>query len=1254
MGIVYEAFDRERDMVVALKTLRSMDAHLLYHFKNEFRGLADLSHSNLCSLYELHESEGHWFFTMEIVDGTDFMSWIKKSDDAKLGTSPTLAAGSGTLVEFGAGRANSGTMLEYGSGTSLPRQESREPGPVQAPSEVTGMPFDEPRLRAALAQLAAGLNALHDAGKVHRDIKPGNILVTSEGRVVIMDFGLVADDVLLAELAATRMIAGTPTFMAPEQGIPGAAVGPSADWYAVGVMLYQILTNRLPFSGTTIQELIDAKRTPPPAPSNAAFGVPLDLAELCHRMLSPDPASRPSGDEVLRLLGSRASAPVLGHGHTEVFVGRRAELLVLHTALAEARKCAVTVFVEGPSGLGKSALVKRFLDEIQGSGTLVLKGRCYAEETVPYKAFDGMFDALSRHLVTMDQYRVMDMFPQSTMLAARLFPTLRRIPVFANAVTHIPDISAMEMRTRAFASVVELIARVAAMQPLVLFVDDLQWADPDSLLLLRELLQPATGNSAPGGAGPLALVFVASIRTGEATSDFAASVARTTGIDPRWIKIGPLPPDDATFLVERLLPRDTVTDQQRHAIAREAAGHPLFLAELAHHVSLHADSDLASATQLDEALWQRTMALDHDTRHLLHVIAVAGSPIDMRTAADGAGLTPTRCAPLANALRVARFVKTSTTATGGNLIEPYHDRVREAVVSRLEPSHFAAVSSHLAHAMIRTGIAETAPEQVVRHLFAAGDTARGRDLAEKAAARALGSLAFDRAAEFLRSALAAGPRDAGHARALHLQLAEALASAGRGGEAAESYLAAANVPGIDENDRLECRRHAADQLLVSGNVDRGLTELRGVLAQLGERVPESPSEALASMGAARAEIDAGPIMFTKSADITYEGQPIPPDPQTALLRLLDVYQSTSLGLVLVDNVRGADFQARAVRLAVQCNDPRRLIRALVFEAIYRAQESEAGRVRAVELLGAAKGIAHHVLPDDAWAKSYFVLGEAFISYYYGRFRRAVELFKECDQRFRALSGVAWEQNTIRIHRLRATDYQGAWGELRSLYDEYMRDAQRRDDRYVGASLTRWFNVLWLAHDRPDLAGADLDRSEWTAPAAGKYHLQHFLELRARVELALYRGDGAAQGSWARPGLDAADGAYLLRIQIARAIADWLLGRIAACEGNLAEIELRATKLDAQQINYAAIWSGLLASAAIAQRGDRAGAIERLTHTAQLSDANDFPLCATIARVRAGQLCGDRAAVEAALAWMTGQDIRNPLRMCEVFAPGFGT
>ncbi len=1202
MGVVYEAHDTARDMTVALKTLRTIDATLLYHFKNEFRSLADLHHVNLVSLYELFETEGQWFFTMELVEGCDFTTWIRPRDDAEARRSaPTLPAVP----------AGSGTILEWAVPATLPSD------PVIA---VPRLPFDEARLRSALVQLAEGLNALHAAGKVHRDIKPGNIQVTPGGRVVIMDFGLAADETLLAEFASGRIIAGTPTFMAPEQSVPGAQVGTAADWFAVGVMLYEVLTSRLPFSGSTFPELLAAKHTPPPAPSAVAANVPHDLADLCSRLLAPAPEARPTGDEVLRILGGKQQRPAMP---ADVFVGRRTELGILHTALADSRKQAVTVFVEGPSGLGKSALVRRFLDEVAGGGTMILKGRCYAEEAVPYKAFDGIVDALSRNLLAMPPSRVATLVPRSAALVARLFPVLQRVPAFAQE--DAIEGAGLELRARAFAALVELFGRVAASQPLLLFIDDLQWADADSMLLLRELIYPP---SAPQ------LALVASVRTGEARPDPGGELAQLARIEPRRLLLAPLAADDAALLVDRLLPREG--SERRQAIAREAAGHPLFLAELAHHLASHGGT---LTTRLDDALWDRALALEHDERHLLQIIAIAGTPIDHKTAADASGLTPTRSAPMIAALRGERFVKTSMTSAGENVVEPYHDRVRESVVSRMDRVLFAQMSGRLAHAMLRAGMGETAPELVVRHLFAAGDAARGRDLAERAAARALGALAFDRAAAFLRSALSAGPRDAAHARALHLALAEALASGGRGAEAADAFLAAGAE--VDDEARLDCRRHAADQLLASGHVDRGLTELAGVLAQLGERVPESPGESLASLETMRTAIDAAPIVLYERAIAD-----IPP----ALLRKLDVYQSTSLGLILVDNVRGADFQARAVRLAIGAGDPRRLLRALVFEAIYRAQEGASGRMRAVDLLNTAGEIARN--RRDPWMDAYLVLASAFSAYYAGRFRHAVVLFEDADVRFRTLPHVAWEQNTVRLHRLRATDYQGAWGKLRALYDEYLRDAQRRDDRYVEASITRWFNVLWLAHDRPDLAGADLDRNVWAAPEEGRYHLQHFLELRARVELALYRGEGAAQGAWARPGLAAAERSHLLRIQIARAIADWLLGRIAACEGAIPEIELRAKKLTEHRINYATIWSGLLTAAAMAQRGDRAAAIAKLDAIAGMADEQTFPLCAAIARVRAGQLAGDDLKIAAAVAWMTTQEIRDPIRMCEVFAPGF--
>jgi serine/threonine protein kinase len=133
MGSVYEALDRERDERIAVKIVSEGNATPLQRFKHEFRALTDLEHPNLVRLGELHEAEGEWFFTMELVPGTDLLSYVTD----------------------GAQRA------------SMPLDALPQPGKPL---------YDEARLRVSFQQLAVGLRALHVTGKVHRDIKPSNTL----------------------------------------------------------------------------------------------------------------------------------------------------------------------------------------------------------------------------------------------------------------------------------------------------------------------------------------------------------------------------------------------------------------------------------------------------------------------------------------------------------------------------------------------------------------------------------------------------------------------------------------------------------------------------------------------------------------------------------------------------------------------------------------------------------------------------------------------------------------------------------------------------------------------------------------------------------------------------------------------------------------------------------------------------------------------------------------------------------------------
>jgi eukaryotic-like serine/threonine-protein kinase len=258
MGVVYRAMDHVRQCQVALKILRQLTPEAVFRLKREYRGLQGIEHPNLVRPGEILEEEGRWFFTMELVEGADFSSYVRSFEPA------------------GQGEARDGEQ---------PRV------------------CDEQRLREAFAQLIDVLAALHGSGTIHRDVKPSNVLVTHRGRVVLLDLGLIADR-WQAEQPRESNIVGTAAYMAPEQAT-AVPVGPEADWYAAGVLLYKTLTGELPFSGAPLS-MIAAKRGAPPAPPSArAAGVPGDLEELCMRLLEPDPRCRPGEAEIRRRLGGR-------------------------------------------------------------------------------------------------------------------------------------------------------------------------------------------------------------------------------------------------------------------------------------------------------------------------------------------------------------------------------------------------------------------------------------------------------------------------------------------------------------------------------------------------------------------------------------------------------------------------------------------------------------------------------------------------------------------------------------------------------------------------------------------------------------------------------------------------------------------------------------------------------------------------------------------------------------------------------------
>ena len=460
------------------------------------------------------------------------------------------------------------------------------------------------------------------------------MLVNDEGRVVVLDFGLVTE---VAQHPEDEGLVGTVSHMAPEQA-EGRAVGPQADEYSLGVVLYQALTARSPFLGAPPEVLRQKQQSDPPSPRSLSAAVPADLDELCMDLLNRDPARRPPAGEVLRRLRQDEDSGLISLGRGDVFIGRRRESDALWEAYERARAGQATaVVVQGESGVGRTTLVRHFAAEVLARvpEAVALSGRCYERESVPYKAVDGLVDALSRLL--RDAHDRAELVPVEAAVLGQVFPVLK---------PYVPERGADEedparLRTRMFAALRELLARLAERGPLVITIDDLQWADQDSLQLLTELMRPP---EAPR------LMLVATVRRSHEAS---------TGLPPPWygitrhlvpLVLDSLPLDEAAELARIL----GAPDAER--VAKEAAGHPLFIDELVRRAR---ESGGGPTLRLDDALWARIQRQGEAARHLLSIVALAGAPLVQETAAVAAALSLDELGRGENGLRGANLVRTT-------------------------------------------------------------------------------------------------------------------------------------------------------------------------------------------------------------------------------------------------------------------------------------------------------------------------------------------------------------------------------------------------------------------------------------------------------------------------------------------------------------------------------------------------------------------------------------------------------------------
>jgi len=431
MGLVLLAEDDALRRRVALKTLKRKDRSSRNRFLREARAAARISHPNVCPIFEVGQEGGRPYLAMELLAGETLASRLRR-------------------------------------------------GPL-TPAETLDVAED----------VLAALAALHDAGVVHRDLKPSNIFLTPHG-AKLLDFGIARElpgDVSLptsTDFTLPGLIVGTPGYMAPEQ-VLGRAADARADLFAAGAVLYEALAGCHPFRGKDAGEALHAALydEPPPltgSPVLAALDAPI------RRALAKKAAERHASARAMADALRQAARTVDESGPTsprEAFVGREAELAWLDERFAAAAGGAGNVaFITGERGVGKTALVGEFVRRLRRRETPItfVAGRC-AEANGPGAAFQPFLDALGRLLTTHAR-------DYASGLLRTYGPTIaQQMPAGL-----VPDPDGLLHRQAAGATKDRVLREAGDFMkaagrsfPIVMFLEDLQWADPASVDLLNHV-----------------------------------------------------------------------------------------------------------------------------------------------------------------------------------------------------------------------------------------------------------------------------------------------------------------------------------------------------------------------------------------------------------------------------------------------------------------------------------------------------------------------------------------------------------------------------------------------------------------------------------------------------------------------------------------------------------------------------------------------------------------------------------------------
>ena len=733
MGTVYRARDPREQRDVALKVLgldRLEDAREVDRFEREVQLAAGLDHPNIVAVYGSGRDAGHLYMAMELVEGQSLRDLLRQG---KLGLEQSLAVAS---------------------------------------------------------QVLAGLEQAHAKRIVHRDIKAENVLVQADGTAKVLDFGVAK---LEGGTVLTRVneILGTVEYMAPEQ-ILGDAVGPATDLYATGVLLYEMLTGVLPFTGDSPATLVYHQLNEEPhAPSFLNPMVSRALDRLVLKLLDKIPENRHGsareGREALEEIRRRQQMldiPSLDlvdqppDQETELrtrnflprFVGRQEELGELRIHFNALGQGGRVVFLAGEAGAGKTRVLEEFARYVEEHGGRSMRGTCFFDHGMgPYMpVLDALGDLLTRRVGGLSDAErqslaqlLEETVPELAGLVTNPGTTAKVRASFSTAFGTEQNQEAA--RQRFFDVIFDLLTAVAREKPLVLVLEDVHWADEGSQELLNYLARRAP---------EIGLLCLATYRPEELAGEEdegtpLAQIMKQLAAEDRLqeVRLDRLERDVVAQLARSIFLEAAFSQDFVDFLFEQSQGNPFIAVEvlklLRQREVLYCESGVWSTRpefaetvvpdRVNALVMRRVDLLDDEPRELLELAAVCGPSFTSKLLEGASGLG--RIPLLKVLFRLEKQHRLIEAIDGGYAFS--HSKIREVLYGEIPPElqrEYHRLVGAVLEEQGEDGQA-VADEELGNHLYRGGEYERALPCLTRAGEEAYRMFSWRQAVSLLEAAI---------------------------------------------------------------------------------------------------------------------------------------------------------------------------------------------------------------------------------------------------------------------------------------------------------------------------------------------------------------------------------------------------------------------------------------------------------------------------------------------------------------------